>query len=370
MPLQIKNTDRALLSLLRAGLYEKTELASSLPRLTPSDWSELYDQSKRQTVSGILCNALSFLPDESLPPYDLLLRWVARTHRIETAYERMGSTLASLLDIFESAGLSPVLQKGHDVARFYTRPSLRVCGDIDIYFSDDERREADRIIENRGIMVHRNPDASCGYHWCGIEVEHHSSLIELHNPLTRAVLSRLIAREGRVEVELTPGRLTTVLAPLTDLIMINVHIMKHCLGVGIGLRHFCDYSMAYRALIPFVGTDRYFTTCRELGIARWTAVLHHFIATYLPLSPHDTLFPSVYVSRSLDDMARRIFAMVIDGGNFGLYRRMRSDDHPESTWRRKLRTLSSFMNHSGLSARLAPAEAFWTFTRLLGGQIR
>lgn len=25
--------------------------------------------------------------------------------------------------------------------------------------------------------------------------------------------------------------------------MINVHIMKHCLGVGIGLRHFCDYAM-------------------------------------------------------------------------------------------------------------------------------
>lgn len=53
----------------------------------------------------------------------------------------MGLTIDSLLDIFENAGLSPVLQKGHDVARFYSRPSLRVCGDIDIYFPGDQRRK-------------------------------------------------------------------------------------------------------------------------------------------------------------------------------------------------------------------------------------
>lgn len=196
---RIKNTDRALLTLLRAGLYETPEIAAGFQKLTPEEWAEIYDQSKRQTVSGILCHALSFLPDESLPPYDLLLRWVARAHRIETAHNRMGLTIDSLLDIFENAGLSPVLQKGHDVARFYSRPSLRVCGDIDIYFPGDQRREADCIIESRDIRVHKSPDASSGYLWHGIEVEHHSSLIELHNPLTRTPLARLIEREGKSE---------------------------------------------------------------------------------------------------------------------------------------------------------------------------
>lgn len=370
-------TNSITLTLLRAGLYDDPAIVASLPPLTDSQWEEIYNQSKRQTVSGIILHALSFLPDEALPPYNLLLRWVARGHRIEMAHERMNRTIATLFTTFDNAGLHPILQKGHDVSRFYPRPSLRVCGDIDIFFPDNERPQADHIIRSKGVNVVHTPDNSSGYIFDGIEVEHHSKLVELHNPLCQATLNAIINREGstRATVGTVFGHPTEVPvpAPLVDLIMINVHIMKHCLGVGIGLRHFCDYAMAWEALVggstPLVDCGQYIEACRSLGILGWTRILHAFILTYIPGS--SASLPSLYPDgKSPGKVLSKIFRMVMEGGNFGLFRENRAKMLNETPWRRKASTVSSILSHSALSAHLAPAEAFWTFLHLMGGQLR
>lgn len=358
-----------LLTLLRAGMYDDPGLLKGLRPLTAAQWDEVYSESKRQTVSGIVFHALSSLPDDQLPPYSLLLRWVARVHRIARSHARMGETLADLYSRFAERGLTPVLQKGHDVARFYPDPALRVCGDIDLYWHDDMRRMADSAVEDFGVRLHRAADGSGCYLWNGIEVEHHSSLIELHSPLSRKALRRLMATQPFQSLTLDSG--VTVKAPsaLADLLMINVHIMKHCLGVGIGLRHFCDYALAYRALIPLIGEKEYLDACRSLNIMRWTRSLHSFIDMYLPQEEGVRLCPSLKPSASGERHARRLMRMVEEGGNFGLFRQQ-APVRQQGGLRRKLATFGSFVRHSGLSLRLAPSEAFWIILDLASGQLK
>lgn len=359
------STDRAMLQLLRVGLYNDPSLLEGFPSLTPGQWERLYAQAKRQTVSGVIYEALAMLPDSQLPPYGLLLRWVARTHRIETAYARMSRALDSLHALFAGAGLTPVLQKGHGVARFYQAPSRRVCGDIDLYFPEDEQRRAEELVEAAGVEVHHAPDGSACYVWQGVEVEHHGSLIQLHSPFRRHDLRRLLDSEGTIEAAVGAGSPVSVLTPLADLLMINVHIMKHSLGTGIGLRHFCDYAMAYAALIPSIGTERYKEACRSLGILRWTDVLHAFINSCLA-SP-TSLLPVMGRGASAASV-RRLEAMVLEGGNFGLYRPA-SGRATHGAWHRKFGTFSSFLRHSGFTVRVAPSEAIWIIMKLLRGQV-
>lgn len=352
-----------LLKLVRAGIYDDARIVSDFPHLKGAEWEALYEQAKRQTVSGVACHALSFLPDEKLPPYTLLLRWVARTHRIEEEYGKMCRNINHLVGLFGSAGLHPVLQKGHGVARFYPQPSLRVSGDIDLCFSPEEKEKADSIMAGKGIGVHTAPDGSSCYNVNGSDVEHHSSLIRLYSPLHKKRLDRILAEEGVREAEVAPGVRAAVLSPLCDLLMVNVHIMKHSFGVGIGLRQFCDYALAYRKLMPEIGEKKYAESCRRLGLTRWTDLLHRFVNENLGQNGEKLPYMSNFNSRTAMQTMRK---MVIEGGNFGLYRR----DAEKVKWIRKLGTFSLFLQHSSLWVRIAPSEAIGIIIRLVRGQVK
>lgn len=353
----------SLLKLVRAGIYDDARILSDFPLLSEAEWEAVYKESKKQTVSGVVCHAFTFLPDSKLPPYGLLLRWVARAHRIEKEYNKMSRNIGELSELLGQSGITPVLQKGHSVARFYPMPSLRVSGDIDLCFSEEERKAADKIIRDSGAEIHTAPDGSSCYVWRGSDVEHHVSAVKLYSLRHRKALDRIVAAHGTKEVALAPGVKARVLNPLSDLLMINVHIMKHSFGVGIGLRHFCDYALAYRSLIPEIGAEKYAEACRILGLGRWTDLLHRFINSYLASSKEGLPYTGTYQSRSA---LRAMHRMVTEGGNFGLYRR-RTEGRK---WFRKMGTFRLFLRHSSLWMRIAPAEAVGIIMRLAGGQMR
>lgn len=356
------------LLLLRAGLYESPELLDGFQPLSAGEWETIYEQSKRQTVSGIIYRALSFLPDECLPPYPLLLRWTARVHRIELSHAAMEKALAKLQHLFAAKGITPILQKGLDVARFYAQPQLRVCGDIDLYFPKEIRTKADEVILNSGIRLMNAPDGSSVYDFGGIEVEHHSSLIELHSPLAKRRLRHLLAAPADT-ITLSDGTSVAVPAPLTDLVMINVHIMKHCLGMGIGMRHFCDYALACRRLLPLIGEQTYLDTCRRLGISRWTNILHSFIATYLAIDGANEAAEANGANEKSKKTSAKVFDLVMEGGNFGLYRRDKQSAAAHAL-RRKGATLRAFITNANLAMRIAPAETISTMLSLGMGQLK
>lgn len=362
--------DDPLLKLLRAGLYNSSApLGGSFPLLSAEEWCGIYEESKRQTVSGVMFQALSLLQEEKMPPVDLLSRWLVRSHRIEQAHHSMSEILTRLIPALKAENLHPVLQKGHAVARFYSCPELRMCGDIDLWFPGDERSLADKFISSKGIQVSPTPDNGSGYLMNGIEVEHHTSLIELHSPFHARKIARLVELQGSVDVSLPNGMMGKVPAPLIELMMFNVHILKHCLGVGIGLRHFCDYAMAWNGLVDNgkLSADNYFKVCEDLGILGWTSILHRFINKYLSSPDGDAVTP---LPGDLNDkVLERIFNMVMEGGNFGLFNEKRAKTLHKNRWLRKLNTMSAFLGNASLAIHIAPSEAFWTFSRLLIGQL-
>lgn len=365
-------TYRNLLRLLRFGLYEMHDRKCSLgASLSERQWYKLLEEAEKQTVTGIIFPAISCLPESEMPSVSVLATWLAMSNRDSRRYHKMSYVISRLSGLFEGNGLHPVLQKGHAASRFYSHPELRACGDIDLWFPDDERGKADAIVKRLGHRVVHTPDNGSCYVADSMEVEHHSMLIEVHNPFHAGFMRELYRTYPSHRVEIAPAISIDVPSPMVELLMMNVHILKHCLGVGIGMRQFCDYAMAWRCLVESDGRavdiDEYLDLCRRLGIIRWTRVLHRFVNRYMPAFDGDAVTD---MGGDADDMTvDRIYYLVCEGGNFGKFSHKYRAAHRKNMVRRKVQTMYSFINNRSFVSRLVPFEAFWTFSRLLLGQI-
>ena len=358
---------RALLSLLRSGLWLASPDDDSCYGLSSDGWEAVFRLARQQTVTGIAYRGLQFLPDRVLPPEPLLMRWTAVVDAVERKNREMDRTLAGLYSEFRSLGLDPVLQKGQGVAQLYEEPLLRECGDIDFYFNSRMAMElSSSYVRKRGIRVVEHADRSVFYVWKGVEVEHHSRLFDLHNPFLHKEAAGLETEYGYCKVDIPAGSQdnvfsATVPSPFLNVLLLDLHILKHALGWGIGLRQLCDMARACYRLHCEVDASEMKYVSRRFGLEKWNLLLHAFLSGVLGL-PEECL-PYRETARS----AEPLLDIVWRGGNFGLYLPGRSSRNAFSG---KLQTSRSFLRNMRFSWNYAPKEAFWIFTVLLRGQLR
>ena len=90
------------LELLQVSL-ENRERLSRVP--TANEWEIIYDDSERQTVTGILLHGIERLPAEQRPPQVFLLQWIGEGQMIEQRNLVMDERGLELLRILSEYGL-------------------------------------------------------------------------------------------------------------------------------------------------------------------------------------------------------------------------------------------------------------------------
>lgn len=354
----------AMLALLRAGLWGGTDsdMENVFP-LTSQEWDEVFLLARRQTVLGLAYRGLDFLADEMQPPMTLAVKWMVHVDRIEAANKKMDQAVCSLFSKFAQKGVGAVLQKGHGIARMYPEPHLRECGDIDLYFPGHDGK-SDPLEGVFDAQRQKMPDGSWSYEADGIIIEHHPFLLDIQNPLRQKYIRSLIAEKGfeafavgdEAPVEVN------VPAPEVNLLLLSSHILKHALGVGIGLRQICDYAVACRYYADRVDPEEMKEIYRRAGLSRWSALLDGFVADVIA----ERAKPDVAISFKKSSV---LLDIILKGGNFGVY----SEDRAQASRNvvsRKLHTFRSFVENMRFALRYAPGEWFWTAAQLLGGQVR
>lgn len=360
----MKKEEYAFFELLRCGLWERKVKNLSLFPLSDSQWLWVYKQSIRQTVQGLLYRGFQYLPEEFFPPENILLRWVVGINNIENRNLRTERVIETLYKRFETYGVRPVLQKGQGIAMMYEHPELRVCGDIDFYFSDKKSFKSIKwALKEEGVEIHTQADGSYEYSWEGIQVEHHCMLIDLQNPFAYPFLQRLENNKGFEETFINKEFLVEVPEPTLNVLMLDTHIMKHAFILGIGLRQFCDLARAYYVygLRNKIDGKELNKIYKKLGIKKWSSLLHSFLVEYLGL-------PESYLpyKERIDD-SQTLLNLVIKSGNFGQH-------IPE--WEtasrkfisRKLYTFKTMYRNRKVSFKYAPFETICKFVHLLLGQ--
>ena len=115
------------ISLDNGGAFSRTP--------TAKEWADLYDESERQAVTGILLQGIERLSVEQRPSQDILLQWIGIGQMIEQQNHLLDERCVELLGRIQEAVLHGTILKGQGIALLYEEKlrALRQSGDIDVY---------------------------------------------------------------------------------------------------------------------------------------------------------------------------------------------------------------------------------------------
>lgn len=298
--------------LLHMGLWRKGSLSSNRPP-TEDEWAVVYRYALHHTLEGVLFDSFPLLTEEQLPPRALRMKWAVRVDQIERYNQQMAGVIAEQHAYFVESGTHPILLKGHSVAACYPNPLHRGPGDIDWYFQGDEYRRSAELLREKGISVKSAIGISLNYDWDDVEIEHHSRLFDLKNPFVGRYLRKLVARIG-TEALPVDGEAVAILKPELQILQVNIHILKHLLGYGIGLRQICDAAILYNAHHDKIDGEALRKMYKRVGVLKWIHQLHGVLVKHMGLPEEKLPFP-LPADLQADWMMEEIW----QSGNFGIF---------------------------------------------------
>lgn len=223
--------------------------AESLSRVyDDGQWAEVFETAKRQSLSGVLSATLDVLPDEQIPSRDLSRKWMMCRAKSTRKNALADERARELTAFFREQGLACCILKGQGVARLYDNPSLRECGDIDIWVSGGRERILD-LLKSRvplSCPVYHHVDARF---FEDIPVEVHFTPAWAYNPFTNRKIQSYFDFGKQAPYMYTPeGCGFNVPGGAFQAVFSLLHISKHIINEGVGLRQVMDYYYILRSL--------------------------------------------------------------------------------------------------------------------------
>ena len=290
-----------------------------------SEWEGLYDEADRQAIVGLLLCGLERLPAEQLPPLEVKLQWIGETQMVEFQNKVMDKRCVEMLGMLEKAGLRGTVLKGQGIARLYDQDLMtrRQPGDIDVYVDCGLEKAMD-FAKTLG-----QNDVSWSYKhlhlqlWEDTEVEVHYRLEFLYNIIKNRRLQRWFKEheemlfDGRQQMGDGKGELVTPSVEM-NVFYILLHIYRHFLHEGVGLRQIVDYYFVLKAAYDLgqSGLDIFHQTSsivHSFGMERFAKGLMWVMKEVLGM-------PQEWMPWEPDEReGKYILAQVMEGGNFGHY---------------------------------------------------
>ena len=354
------------LELLQIAIGKRDRL-SHTP--TMEEWRGLFADSQKQSVVGIAFAGVERLPKEQWPPQALLFEWIGAAERIKQKNALLDRQCVKLQKRFAEAGIKTSILKGQGVARYYDVSSLRQPGDIDIYVDCGRERLFEIVdsIEFRGDRQSEDKNRkSLIRDWDykhlhldvfrDTEVEVHYRVEVLLNLWKNRKLQKWFAAHTEEIFGLTDSAEVTdktdgatFVTPTVEFnrFYILLHIYRHFLYEGVGLRQLLDY---YFVLLHTECTDNTYAikALKQFGMWKFARGVMWVLQEAFGLEKE------YMIGEPLESEGRFILSEVMAGGNFGHHDKRLSSDK-----RGKLQTVKKVVKHNAHLMRHYPAEIIW-----------
>ena len=324
------------LRVLRAGIWNLTlEDSVSMP-LSEKDWTGIIALARAHSVQALIADGAGLAPEASRPSLPQIASLAMASDAVEKGNGKVEAVLKQMASCWKSDGVEAVLLKGQGLAGMYANPQHRTPGDIDWYFPGKENNsKALSLVQSKGVITEIDSDGDNHYCVNGVVVEHHRRWCDLSSPFKKNRVATIEDKYGYSQ-----GFEYDTLAPLTNLVQLNVHILKHMLVMGIGWRQICDLAVATKHYEGQYSIGEYQEAIKSLGLTRWTKLLYGVLAKYLGVARAIMPVDSIE-GKDVDRLAE----LVTRCGNFG-----RESGKG---------MLSSYISSALLLCRYTPGEVFW-----------
>jgi len=347
------------LELLRAGMWDYAPATDYLP-VSAEVWQQIYFNACKQTVQGLVYDAVCRLPESFQPEAALLSLWGAEVHHIEKKYLQHLRTYAWMSTRLQAeVGLTPTILKGLTLASCYPIPSHRVVGDIDLFYgSADACEQANQCVERWGQKVQRGEMEEAAFMLGDVVIEHHGHIILVHSPLRRKrldswILQQLADIKNPYQV-LIEGLSVNALPPVLDLLQLSMHSLKHVLNEGIGFRQLVDVALYLNCHRDEIDGEALRQAFQTFGILRWANLIFAFCVKVLGMSESLLPYPLSLDRYNPDTLLGEVWL----SGNLGQMDE-RNAERPDDAVGGKVFTARRMWRNSFRFFRYAPSEAFW-----------
>lgn len=273
---------------------------------TRGEWEMMLRMARFQALVGIGYEGITRLPEEQLPPLDILDRWSRLAEKVAGIYRLHEQRVAELSGILERIGLHACILKGTSLSHLYPFPERRMCGDIDIWVEGTHESILKAL--EPVCPVHEVLYQECKADFFDdvvVEVHFHAS--KMYNPFLNARLQRYLVAHSPIRPD---NALVEPDLPFSAVFCMS-HMYRHYLEGGLGLRQMMDYYFILRALKP---ADRrpVMDALKHLGMSAFTAAMMASLRFNFGLETEYFLCPPD------EKRGKKLVRDAIAGGNFGV----------------------------------------------------
>ena len=327
-------TNSQFIALLRSGLWG-TPLEPSLFSGS-TDWEAILSLAGRQTVTGVISDAIATLPAELHPPATLKRKLLFTVVRIEQSHELLNQQLAKVVPLLQAEGVNPILLKGQGVAQNYPNPLHRQCGDIDLYVGKSAYDKACKAMQDQDIIVDESSDSLRHFHfsWSGVDIELHRIAEILYNPIQSRRFQRWTKQQlfdSKLRSWNINGAAVQLPPPNFDALYIFCHAYRHFIEEGIGFRQLCDWTLYLHTFCSEIDRAALKKALKSFGLLRAWKIFGCIAVDVLGLDKNE--FP--FYSEKHSKLAEKALKEVLQMGNFGRYNPKRQN-RPDSYYSGKL----------------------------------
>lgn len=230
-----------------------------VPTMTFAEIQAAYGMARKQSLVGVLYAAMekgnvrpTDIHEHQDEFEDLLMAWMGEKVKIERRNKKLNKDTVDVMQWLDGKGFECCLLKGQGNAIFYTNPTLRTSGDIDLWVRTKHHNSLEEDSQEIISFVRENGDPKGralyhhvhGYEWNNVEVEMHYRpsfmLSFVHNHRLQHFFLVNADKQFSHAINIEGNQVAYPTDEFNIVYQIE-HIYRHLFREGIGLRQIVDY---------------------------------------------------------------------------------------------------------------------------------
>lgn len=312
-------------------------------------WETVYALARKHALIGFINQAIERLPENQKPPRKIKVMFALTSEKIAGKNSVLDDSARQVEAMLQEAGIKSCILKGQAVARLYPVPKARQCGDIDVWV-DKSRKEVLRLLSSRwktGDVFYHHVDLCPSPNFPEVEV--HFTPSWMNDPFDNMKLQKYFRDNASCQFANYNESLGFTITTIGfDCVFSLVHIYRHLLQEGIGLRQIMDYYYILKASSRAERLDT-ISVVRRLGMSRFTSAMMYVLMKITGINDDCLLCDPN------EKYGEFLLCEIMKSGNFGKYDSRNYHAAGESQFHRFCRRLVRLPRYFSI----APREVLW-----------